>query len=85
MVILLVIMLILQSSVKVCTVVGPNRKLCLGAVGQHRAEAARLTVYTREGTKEAQHMEHRCRACGTGYWHGYYTQVISYRAVIIIT
>ena len=78
MLILLVAMLTLHTSVKVCTVAGQNGKLCLGPVGRHRGgegEAALLSVYTRDGTLEAKHIENRCSKCGTGYWHGYYTQV----------
>ena len=75
-------MLILQSSVKVCTAERHKGKLCLGPVGQHRAEVAQLTVYTREGTKEAEHVENRCRSCGTGYWHGYHTQVRSKPGIV---
>ena len=71
----LCIMLTLQSSVKVCTALGHDGKLCLGSVGQHRAQVAQLTVYTRGGTKEAEHVERRCRSCSTGYWHGYFTKV----------
>ena len=69
-------MLLLQTSVKVCTAQGKDGKLCLGSVGRHRVEAALLTVYTRSGKVEARHVEHRCSSCGTGYWHGYYTQVV---------
>ena len=68
-------MLVLESTVTICSVKKKKGSLCLGAVGQHRAERALLTVYTREGTIEAEHKEKRCRSCGTGYWHGYSTQV----------
>ena len=69
------LMLILQSSVRMCTARGQAGKICLGPVARHRSEAATLTVYTRSGTIEARHVEKRCSSCGTGYWHGYYTQV----------
>ena len=75
MVFLIVAMLLLQTSVSICTATLKNGKMCLGAVGRHRTHAATLTVYTREGPVEGQHVEHRCKVCGTGYWHGYYTQV----------
>ena len=69
-----IVIIVLQSSVKVCTAVKSGH-LCMCTVGQHRAEVTLLTVYTREGSQEAEHVEHGCRKCGTGYWHGYYTQV----------
>ena len=72
------IMLTLQTTVAVCTVARHTGKLCMGAVGRHRRQPATLTVYTREGAVEAQHLEHRCTVCGTGYWHGYYTQVLEH-------
>ena len=76
MLILFLAMLLLQTSVKVCTTQGKDGKLCLGSVGRHRVESALLTVYTRNGTVEARHVEHRCSSCETGYWHGYFTQVV---------
>ena len=70
-------MLTLQSSVRICTTAESKGQLCFGTVGRHRGETepALLAVYTREGPKEAHHIEHRCSRCGTGYWHGYYTKV----------
>ena len=78
MYLLVTIMLTLQTTVAVCTVSRHTGKLCMGAVGRHRRQPATLTVYTREGAVEAHHVEHRCKVCGTGYWHGYYTQVLEH-------
>ena len=63
------IMLTLQTTVAVCTVTRHTGKLCMGAVGRHRRQPATLIVYTQEGAVEAHHVEHRCKVCGTGYWH----------------
>ena len=75
-------MLVLESSVQICTEQGPSGQLCLGNVGKHRSELAGLTVYTRNGTISAKHVEKRCSLCKTGYWHGYYTKVIIYASIM---
>ena len=52
-------------------------KLCMGTVTRYRAsdKAAKPCIYTRDGTKEASHVERSCITCGTGYWHRYWTEV----------
>ena len=61
-------LLSLQTSVTVCT-----SKLLSKNRGEQSSD---ITVYTRNGPVEAKHIEHRCNRCRTGYWYGYYTQVI---------
>ena len=46
-----------------------------GEIKSENKAGARLTIYTRQGTKSGIHVEKRCKnyRCRTGYYHGFYS------------